>query len=1004
MTRSGCLAVLSVGALCVLPVYAQQGHEAGLRPALYRSDFRPNPGAYADSGSRDGWESFPISQETGYDPTINPETSQGESALVREMAPTQDGPFRLGFIRRINMVSGAGASLRVKVRAPFVSGDTAIEVLVFRGEKEEREAATIHGGSWQEIVCPIASSPTAITAVAIAAVFPHGFRNRAERFLMKDVRLKALAIQRLELSDADFLWDASRKLFYRKKTLHPGDDLDIRARVGQQNDARWTLTAPDGSRVADGVGGNALYRLPQDAADGIWTLHIEGRDAQATALLLVRPQHPSGLLFDQPPSISAALLTSIRERKALLKKTTDVESGMNIDRFDPHWLLAGLPSYFTITLQPSELAMLEAIEFRATGDPVARDEACRLLEGIARWRMWVHPWFPAHGYHSYYPVGIMTKYVVMAELFLGDALSAEDRKNLDRSLMELSVKPAYEEYVLEDRLQFNTSNWIGNTVGGALLAALQSDEPDAAGYALGLYSKDRDHIEAAYTPDGSYGEGVTYQRFDLEMTTLVAEAAKRQLGRSVDRFLVPPERYMRYASYGKDGLLDYGDTHTDIRPSNVFAYMAAQNKSSTLHDFYFRYRDEGTTELLSRVLWESAIKPVRAVQAPEPASALFDRRGIVVLRDGVDPAATVIAMRAGKNFNHNHADEGSVFFAHGGKLWLGEAGYADYYKDPSYSTFNIQAVGHNTLLVNGNPASQVLPGNAVFGVAPTFTHTLLGRQASLVQADLSAAYGGSVERYTRSLFFQAGGPLVVIDDVSAASPRKFTQVWHPEQQASLYPAPRNGFRLSDGTTEVDVRAFANGSLTTTQSLSPLPLVDYEKAEHELIRPPVQFEISDANPRANETIVTLIEPHDHSQEVESAAKWVTTANASTLVMTGSGIEIQRSRTDAGCRQITAWWRDGGLLLCATDYKERHFDAGFSSDRPIDVQLMRDGDGIVRVEIEAAKPTALTLRNFQAVSQMPCGVRAGCSSRDTRVVSIPMGHTSMRLRYVDKRERN
>jgi len=985
-------------------VYAQQGHEAGLRPALYRSDFRPNPGAYADSGSRDGWESFPISQEAGYDPTINPETSQGESALVREMAPTQDGPFRLGFIRRMNMVSGAGASLRVKVRAPFASGDTAIEVSVFRGEKEEREAATIHGGSWQEIVCPIASSPTAITAVAIAAVFPHGFRNRAERLLMEDVRLKALATQRLELPDAEFLWDASRALFYRKKTLHPGDYLDVRAQVGEQSDARWTLTAPDGSRVADGVGGNVLYRLPQDAADGIWTLRIEGRDGRATALLLVRPQHPSGLLFDQPPSISAKLLASIRERKALLKKTADVESGMNIDRFDPHWLLAGLPSYFAITLQPSELAMLDAMEFRATGDPVARDEACRLLEGIARWRMWVHPWFPAHGYHSYYPVGIMTKYVVVAELFLGSDLSAEDRKSLDHSLMEHSVKPTYEEYVLEDRLQFNTSNWIGNTVGGALLAALQSDEPDAAGYALGLYSKDRDHIEAAYTPDGSYGEGVTYQRFDLEMTTLVAEAAKRQLGRSVDRFLVPPERYMRYASYGKDGLLDYGDTHTDITPSNVFAYMAAQNQSSTLHDFYFRYRDEGTAELLSRVLWESAIKPVKAVQAPEAASALFDRRGIVVLRDSVDPAATVIAMRAGKNFNHNHADEGSVFFAHGGKLWLGEAGYADYYKDPSYSTFNIQAVGHNTLLVNGNPASQVLPGNAVFGVAPRFTHTLLGRQASLVQADLSAAYGGSVQRYTRSLFFQEGGPLVVIDDISAASPREFTQVWHPQQQASLFPAPRNGFRLSDGTTEVDVRAFADGSLTTTQSLSPLPLVDYEKAEHGLIQRPVQFEISDTSPRANETIVTLIEPHDHPQEVESAAKWVMTASASTLVMTGSGVEIQRSRTDAGCRQITAWWRDGDLLLCATHYEDRHFDAGFSSDRPIDVQLMRDGDGSVRVEIEAAKPTALTLQNFQEVSQTPCGVGAGCSTRDTRAVSIPMGHTSMRLRYVDKRERN
>ena len=120
----------------------------------------------------------------------------------------------------------------------------------------------------------------------------------------------------------------------------------------------------------------------------------------------------------------------------------------------------------------------------------------------------------------------MTKYLVMAEQFLGSDLSEQERIALDKSLMNLSVKPIYEEYVQVDRLQFNTSNWIGNTAGGALLAALQSDDPNAAGYALGLYAKERDHIAAAYTSDGSYGEGITYHRFDLEMTTLVAEAAK----------------------------------------------------------------------------------------------------------------------------------------------------------------------------------------------------------------------------------------------------------------------------------------------------------------------------------------------------------------------------------------------------------------------------------------------------------------------------------------------
>ncbi len=77
-----------------------------LVPVTYRSHFQPNPGADPSSGSRDGWESYPITEETGYEPTLMPETSQKMSWLVREAAPTQDGDLRLGFIRRMHLVAG----------------------------------------------------------------------------------------------------------------------------------------------------------------------------------------------------------------------------------------------------------------------------------------------------------------------------------------------------------------------------------------------------------------------------------------------------------------------------------------------------------------------------------------------------------------------------------------------------------------------------------------------------------------------------------------------------------------------------------------------------------------------------------------------------------------------------------------------------------------------------------------------------------------------------------
>ena len=967
----------SLGLCACIAMHAQTLEKARLGPAEYRSHFAPNPGAATNSGSRDGWESYPVVEDAGYDPTILAETSHGESTLLRVAAPTQDERFQLGFIKRLQMVAGSGALFHVHVRVPEALASTTVHLSIYRGSKEERHSAVVADGQWHELAFTLSSSPGTIRAVAIAAEFPHAVRGRQERFLIGEVRLKALATQRLALREPSSLWDSARSLYYLQRALRPGENLHVLLNSKDSANIRWTLASPDGSTKAQGNGGEVQRHFELTDAPGVWTLHMASDTAETIALLLVRPIQSKGILFDQAPMLSPKLLQAVRARRDLLRATAHSEMGINIAQMNPESLLPGLPSYFAILTQSPELAMLDAIDFRSTGDKSARDEARKLLAEIARWPMWVHPWFPAHGYHSYYPVGIITKFVVMTEQFLGDDLSEADRKQIDHSLLDLSVKPIYEEYVLEDRLQFNTSNWIGNTVGGALLAALASEDPDAAGYALGLYVKERDHVRAAYTPDGSYGEGTSYQRFDLEMTTLVAAVAKRELGQSLDPYLMPAERYLRYATYGNDGLLDYGDSHVDLKPSNVFAYLASLNQSDQLTDFYFKYRDEGTAELLSRVLWEGSIHPKATLPASETASQLFAQRGVVVLRDSWSADSSVIAMRAGKNFNHNHADEGSVFFAKGGKLWLGEAGYADYYKDPAYTTFNVQAIGHNTLLVDGNPESQILPGNAVFGTAPSMTHSLIGQQASLVEADLSSAYAAKLTGYTRTLFFQANGPLIVIDRVKASAPHTYTQVWHPKQAIDAVDTEHNSFRLSDSVHDVSVRAFASSGLATVQRESPLPLASYEKAEHEVVERPARFEIGTGKPEQTATIVTVIQPDDRKAVAD--AVWRHEGGTGVLALGDSGVELRD--LDGS---IVAWWEHGALGLHVTHYRDRSTVGMLSFSKPVDMRMTRDANGVSTLEIDAAEATELRM--------------TGYALRDTKADSIRVsaGHTSLRLR--------
>lgn len=812
-----------------------------LTPQTYRSHFEPNVGADPSSGSRDGWESFPITQETGYEPTIQPETRNGISVLVREAAPTQSGDAQFGFIRRLNMVPGVSARLSFAMRAPWANGTTQVVVKLFHGAREEDLSATLQGSGWQTIHLHPAASQSAISALAIAADFPHSVQGRVERVELRDVEFSALSIAMLPLREPAALADATRRVFYMRDALHLGDTL----RAAVATPAIWTLTAPDGMDRAHGQGVQVKHRFAAGDPTGIWTLRMQTPAAEATLRLLVLPaQSLPLLLFSVPPKVSPELLASVRKRRDELRALARVESGNNIAQLDSHWLLAGLPSYFDALLQPTELAMLDAIDYRASGDAHALAESQQLLKNIAAWPTWTHPWFAAHGYHSYYPVGIAAKYVVMAEQFLGGDLPEQTQAALDVSLFKNVIVPIYTEYVAEDRLQFNYSNWIGNTAGGALLAAVASRQPGASAYALGLFEKERDHVAAAYTSDGSYGEGVTYHRFDFEMTSLVAELAKRHFGMSLDHYFAHSERYLAYANYGKDGLLDYGDSHVDVAPSNVFAYTAALNLSPATTDFYFQHRERGTAELLSRVLWEAKID-APAPAADEPQSMVFAQRGVAVLREGWSPDAAVVAMRAGKNFNHNHADQGSVFYAKYGKLWLGEAGYADYYKDPSYNTYNIQAAGHNVLLVDGNPESQVIAGNDVLGQFPSVGRAELDGAVQLVEADLTSVYPSDVRRYTRTLVFAPRGTLVVIDRIHSATPHRFAQRWHPAQPVSA--STQEWFRMERDGHTVHVESFATVPATMQRSEAPLPLTTYDLVAKQPISHPliIDFETKDA---------------------------------------------------------------------------------------------------------------------------------------------------------------
>ena len=77
-------------------------------------------------------------------------------------------------------------------------------------------------------------------------------------------------------------------------------------------------------------------------------------------------------------------------------------------------------------------------------------------------------------------------------------------------------------------------------------------------------------------------------------------------------------------------------------------------------------------------------RPAKAVP-PAPPSRLFPLRGSAALRSGWGPDDTLVSIRVGAWFNHEHHDEGSFQVASNGEELIGEAGYTRLLHRPALS-------------------------------------------------------------------------------------------------------------------------------------------------------------------------------------------------------------------------------------------------------------------------------------------------------------------------------
>lgn len=982
------------------------------------------------------WASYPPVQDIGYDPSLSP-TREWDAptgrALMRIVQPTHVGQLRFGFIKKVWMIASEGAHLSFAYRLNTHSTPEASIEIGLAGTDGRRYLMRVpaHANIWTTVEAPLrdlrdaAGRPlaagTGVEAIYLVSDLPHTDPDVTYRFMVDNVALTAAREAQFEVRAPQAVSIYPWRQLVSTIDYRAGDAIRIEAAAPVKlARAECSLLTPNGhsvvtaqlyddgthgdARAGDGAWSNSsIYTLRVANPSGVWVVNLHGTTANGRSVetpvrfILHRAgagNHPR-LLFDgsdreillartHQPQMALLWSKFLEKAKATRAGGRLAYGGEVFKRLDKEYLLPTLLGYFGILSQARERISYNAFVAYLTNDAEALAASRSAMLDVAQWSSWAPPWFEAHGQHTYYPAGELAIDVAFGYDLLYDRLSAPERAQIRRALIERSIIPTYKEYVMDNRAMANTSNWISHTVCGALFAAAAvAGDGDASErneqletYINGLLLKLEDHLKASYLPDGSYGEGISYQEFDLESLAPTIVALRRAFGIDYySRTFVKDSLTFPIYTLAKPvtASLDMGDSHPP--GGRTIAPLVYQSKDPTLH-WYYRQFDHSS--IIDFIFYDDSVAPHPPMF---PTSRLFAEKGNAVFRTGWGADDSVLLYRAGPTFNHNHNDQGSFLLSAFGENLISEAGWSDYYKDPYYATYFTQAVGHNTVLVDGNPESQTIADTRQFAALdryPRITDAITSDFYDAVESEMSSVYRGKLDHFTRRIIFIKPHYFLICDDLAAkAEPTRFDWLLHLPDRARIKTLPGLALYTGDkAALAVRMLMPASAELHVRDGHIPYPI--FANGTPPVVPPqPAFLDLRTAPTRATQFLVALVPARTASVAQSLAARMSAVSDGKwfglraergtehDLIMFRAGevnddAQYGEWTTDAATWTVTL---DDGerIKMLAAQHARKFMHAGrtlFTSERPISLAADYKAD-MVDVAASVAEPTKLNL---------------------------------------------
>jgi hypothetical protein len=865
-------------------IHAQRASD--FTPWTFREDFRHGI---------PGWMSFPLSQDVGYDPTIYTKEEGGAAVLVRDVISYGARLLRVGVVRPLRFHVSPSSSFRLVY--DFETCGKIIGIHLALGAMDGRRynhslsfepgVQRVQVGGRQLEVPVTGVEVEAIVLEAEVAAPPAGCHSR--------LALRALEIQA----------ERTESLTIRVPELDrsPIDDVAVaREVVSAGSPLKVELGSGSAARLAvyDDVGGLVrAENIPAGATretqvvapgkPGLYKAEITSPLAKSEFNFFVLgkvPAHPRVLLTRErleqlhSQSYSNELLAIVHRRASELRNSIayNPKAGQNIELLPTVSVHPGIPEYFSLMENYSNSIAVNALDFRMNGDRQALEAARQGLLTVAAWSTWTPAWFIAKGLHNYYEVGVFTQRVALGYDLIADELSQEEKSKIAEAFWEKSIRPTLDGYFLYDRLPIAASNHEAQMVGGSIeaCAALYGDAADwgsrfgpALAELVVVYER---LLEGLFPGDGSEAEPAGYENFAMEgmswgMSALHdLDIRPRGFERMMGAFW-----WLGYAQVRPDLLLDTGDFGSELRALSGYAWGAEYAGDPALRAFYETATDQSLTSVFGLPHTGQTLERAPGLLdlvccthpsgvAPQPPlSRIFPARGSAVLRSGWRPEDTVISLRVGPWFNHEHHDQGSFRVAAYGEEVVAEAGPADYYKDPHYPDYFTQAPAHNTVVIDDDAFSQEdYDGRywASFQKFAKFERHVFSAGIDYLAANLAPAYGDAsqINRLAREYLFLKPDVLIVHDRIESATPHAYSWFLHipPEADASI-----------DAARALIRRKAAFAALTAagenthwTLEPQPVPTIAYRDFDRIPVEPREAFRLDSPREKEGSFLVAL----------------------------------------------------------------------------------------------------------------------------------------------------